>query len=226
MKIIASILVAVLLIPSLLLAQPPQEEEVFLYLVKVTNLSKSLILTPFLVATHTHGLQLFQLGSPAIWELEAVAEAGDTGPLESLAGSHPDVFDVETSNGPVLPGETVEVYIGVDKEHRFVSLASMILPSNDGFIALNGVLGPDWHPMSYYSPGYDAGTERNSELCDFIPGPICQGEGLSPNDPGEGYVYIHDGIHGIADLDPATYDWKNPVALIKIFPIQRDLVQR
>ena len=33
---------------------------------------------------------------------------------------------------------------------------------------------------------------------------------------GEGYVYVHAGIHGIASLVPAIHDWRNPVAHITI----------
>jgi hypothetical protein len=29
-------------------------------------------------------------------------------------------------------------------------------------------------------------------------------------------VHIHAGIHGIGELDPVAYDWRNPVALIEI----------
>jgi hypothetical protein len=32
----------------------------------------------------------------------------------------------------------------------------------------------------------------------------------------EEYVHIHSGIHGIGDLDPAEFDWRNPVATIRI----------
>jgi hypothetical protein len=31
-----------------------------------------------------------------------------------------------------------------------------------------------------------------------------------------GDVFIHAGIHGIGDLAPAQFDWKNPVAKITI----------
>ena len=35
-------------------------------------------------------------------------------------------------------------------------------------------------------------------------------------DDGEGYVHIHRGMHGIGDLAPEIYDWRNPVAAITI----------
>lgn len=45
----------------------------------------------------------------------------------------------------------------------------------------------------------------NDEFCSNIPGPHCGGEGYSVND-GEGYVHIHAGIHGTAELSSADYD--------------------
>ena len=71
------------------------------------------------------------------------------------------------------------------------------------------------------SPGYDAGSEPNDEDCDNIPGPVCGGEGASPDEGGEGFVHIQAGIHGIADLDPAERDWRNPVAEVTIRRVSR-----
>jgi N-methylhydantoinase B/oxoprolinase/acetone carboxylase alpha subunit len=63
---------------------------------------------------------------------------------------------------------------------------------------------------------YDAGTEPNDELCANIPGPVCGGEGGSPDVDGEGFVHIHAGIHDIDDLPAQDYDWRNPGARITI----------
>jgi len=45
---------------------------------------------------------------------------------------------------------------------------------------------------------------------------VCGGVGGSPGIGGEGFVHIHAGIHGIGDLLPARYDWRNPVAKVVI----------
>jgi len=137
---------------------------------------------------------------------------------------------VENSGGPLLPGHSVTVMVSAENGARHVSVASMMLPTNDGFIGLNGVKAPKKGTATYFSPGYDAGTEENDELCANIPGPQCGGAGPSPilvpgteNNPGdEGYVHIHRGTQGIGDLsivepDSADiYDWRNPVARITI----------
>ena len=68
--------------------------------------------------------------------------------------------------------------------------------------------------------GYDAGTETNDELCATVPGPACGGEALSPADSGEGFVSIHNGIHGMGDLNAALLDWRNPVAKVTIHRVK------
>jgi hypothetical protein len=98
----------------------------------------------------------------------------------------------------------------------------MLIPTNDGFFALNGVRGPSGDEvLTLFSPAYDAGSEVNDELCASIPGPNfteCSGPGGGGKPTGgeEGYVHIHAGIHGIGDLNASMRDWRNPVAQITI----------
>jgi len=68
--------------------------------------------------------------------------------------------------------------------------------------------------VTYLAPAYDAGTETNDEAYANVPGPACRGEALSYYDEGEGFVTIHNGVHGIGELNPSIYDWRNPVAKI------------
>ena len=67
---------------------------------------------------------------------------------------------------------------------------------------------------------YDAGSEANTELCDFIPGPPC-GNHVKDSSEAEGYVFVHSGIHGIGDIDAAMYDWRGPVANVVINEVSR-----
>lgn len=65
-----------------------------------------------------------------------------------------------------------------------------------------------------------AGFTLVLELCDHIPGPPC-GKAFVRNTGGaEGYVHVHSGIHGIGDLVPEQFDWRNPVAEVVISPIR------
>ncbi len=70
--------------------------------------------------------------------------------------------------------------------------------------------------MDFYSPAYDAGTEVNNEMCAYIPGPPCGNGGVRDTAGAEGYVYVSNGIQGTGDLDPAVFNWNNPVAKIMV----------
>ncbi len=188
------------------------------YEVTITNLTYSINLTPILVASHYSGVSILKLGAPASEALTPLAEGGATAPLTELLHRNSKVVDVQTSGGLLAPGESVTVVVRAKKNANRISIASMMLPTNDGFVALNSAYAPKHGHGSatFYSPGYDAGTEPNDEMCANIPGPTCGGAGPSPDVDGEGFVHIHRGIHGIADLAADKYDWRNPVVKVKV----------
>ncbi len=187
------------------------------YQVTITNITNSINFTPIIVASHRRNIALFDLGSPASLNLTAIAEGGDTSGLAATLASDHSVVDVQSSGGLLGPGQSVTVNVSAAHGAKRISVASMMLPTNDGFIALDSVKAPRKGSVNYYSPGYDAGTEANDELCVNIPGPTCGGTPFSPGvNPGdEGYVHIHRGTQGIGDLG-AKKDWRNPVATITI----------
>lgn len=194
--------------------------------VTVTNLTRGQTFTPVLVASHREGVTLFALGAPASPELATLAEEGATAPLAALLLATRGVRAVADSGAPpagfVGPGQskTVVVAAGLGVDH--ISVAAMLIPTNDAFFALNGVEAPRGSEMlTYFSPAYDSGSERNDELCASIPGPSfteCGGPGGGGQPAGgeEGYVHIHAGMHGIGDFDASARDWRNPVARITI----------
>jgi len=190
--------------------------------VTVTNLTRGQQFTPILVASHKPGVKLFELGSPASPQLETLAEEGNTKPLKTLLSAMPEVKDVTDSGALLNPGRSVTLTVKTGGGFDHVSVAAMLIPTNDGFFALNGVEGPNGdETLTLFSPAYDAGTERNDELCASIPGPFfeeCGGPGGGADVIGgaEGYVHIHAGIHGIGDLNASERDWRNPVARITI----------
>ncbi len=191
-----------------------------MYEVTITNITRGAFFTPILVASHRSGVSLFTLGQPASDELAILAEGGDVEPLAQTLRANPRVLDVADSGGLLMPGQSVTVRVAARAADR-ISLAAMILPTNDGFIALNGMEVPRFGSLTVRVPGYDAGSEPNDELCASIPGPQCGGEGNSPTAGGEGFVHIHAGIHGIADLKPELYDWRNPMASVTIARVAR-----
>ncbi len=154
-----------------------------LYEVTVTNLTPGVVFTPPLIAIHKEGLvSLFNAGDPASDDLELVAEMGDTTDLKATLDADPNVAATVTPpGGPIGPGQSDTVEIEAAGDFNRISLVGMLLPTNDGFFAVNGVDVPTFsrNPAVFYSPGYDAGTEVNDELCASIPGPpgICGGGG-------------------------------------------------
>lgn len=199
------------------------------YEVTITNLTRGQQFTPILVASHREEVQLFTLGETASPELSTLAEEGNTGPLATLLSSMPEVKDVETSPAPppasnlIDPGESVTVTVAATAGFDHLSVAAMLIPTNDAFFALNGVRGPRGdETLTLFAPAYDAGSERNDQTCASIPGPFfteCGGPGTggAPTGGEEGFVHIHAGIHsGVGDLNAAERDWRNPVAKVAI----------
>lgn len=197
------------------------------YAVTITNITQTQTFTPIILATHKPSIALFELGSAAGNELEILAESGNTAPLALLLdGAGSSVRDIQTGDTLLGPGESITFEIQGDPRREFLSVAAMLIPTNDTFVALNAVRLPRRGSVSYFATAYDAGTEANDQSCGNIPGPRCGGDGYSPVPaPGdEGFVHVSNGFHELGDtdadgfevLDPATYDWRNPVARITV----------
>ena len=189
--------------------------------VTITNLTKGQIISPPVVVSHRPGFKLFEPGQPARGELAALAEDGMTGPLTEFLDDAHEVISYAVAGGGIMPGQFALVELDVTRSGSEISLAGMLVSSNDAFVALNGEPLPSYlrsrrFTHTLYAPAYDAGSEVNTESCDHIPGPPCGNPEMRVTEGAEGYVYPHSGIHGIADLDPSMWDWNNPVALITI----------
>lgn len=195
--------------------------EMHTYAVTVTNITQGQSFTPLLVASHTSDVSFFELGEAPSEDLADLAEGGATGGLQMTLDGMPEyVMETATSgltpdgNPLIDPGESVTVYITGDKHYNRLSLAGMLLPTNDTFVAVNGMT------LSKKNPGglalaYDAGSEMNDELCASIPGPHCGGAPFSAG-LAEGFVHISPGISGEGDLLASDYDWRNPVAHVSV----------
>ncbi len=218
------------LLTGLLLAAPALADDDWdrgrdsVYEVTITNVTKGQTFTPILVATHSPSVELFRVGEPASRQLEILAEDGNTGPLaDALVDQGRRVGDVTTIDGLLEPGRTAKVRVRASRRHSRISLAAMLIPTNDTFFAVNGARLPHFGPTTLSAPGYDAGTEENDQDCANIPGPVCGGEGFSeePGPGDEGFVFIGNGFHELDPNDdgvlgPFTYDWRNPVARVTV----------
>ncbi|MEL6892386.1 MAG: spondin domain-containing protein [Actinomycetota bacterium] len=145
--------------------------------VTITNLAPDggTIQTPVWAALHDGGFDVYNRDEPASPGLERLAEDGNTGPISeefamSGAGTDTTVFG---AGGPIFPGESASHLFVVSGEEAYFSYASMVIPSNDAFVA-NG--DPLAHQIfedgelvtsSFTVTGaevLDAGTEVNDEI--------------------------------------------------------------
>ena len=158
----------------------------------VTNLlpgtgSDGGLLTPFFLATTNGSYDFFDVGSAASASLESLAEDGNTQPrIDAAIASGGVGAATSTSGGPIAPGDsrTVTFYAtSTDQLTRYLSYASMVIPSNDAFIGNDDPLQLDLFDAdgnlitrvgnnAFIVTGddvYDAGTEVNDEAAANTP---------------------------------------------------------
>jgi hypothetical protein len=145
----------------------------------------------WVVATHDQNFSLFTLGSPADPELARLSQTGRPFFLANKLSTNPDVgtvFTIPPDPGFALPnptpfppatgvhdivlcpGESLTTTVTATGSFRYLSLAAMVFPTNDGFAGVTGVALPrGTDPLTVYSPTYDSGSEENDELCVNIP---------------------------------------------------------
>ncbi|MEM9065996.1 MAG: spondin domain-containing protein [Planctomycetota bacterium] len=133
-------------------------------------------LTPVFVGLDDGTFNLFNPGGNASAGLELVAEVGQTGTLisEFQLASPSGVADTGFGpGGPILGGQsaTVDLNAGDATVNRFLSFASMIVPTNDLFIGTPNAIevfdaGGNFNgPITFEILGsqvWDAGTEVNN----------------------------------------------------------------
>ena len=167
-------------------APAPQATSIPSVVVRVENAQPELgtFLTPPWIAIHDGTFDSYDGGMPANVplggnEIEALAEDGNNGPISatfaSLLPNAPQVTALTGPVGPLAPGSFATVTLNVDPTvDRYFSYASMVIPSNDAFIA-NG--NPVAHELfdgsgNFVGQGFvvsgdetnDAGTEVNDEV--------------------------------------------------------------
>ena len=208
--------------------------------VTFTDLTSGQPLTPAVAATHRGRNELFRVGDRASFGLKEIAENGNNAPMLSRLESDRDVSDfLEAPGGPLVPagtpgdamfGQSTTFTITADRGARRLSLASMLICTNDGFTGVNSLRLPKrtGSSVTVETMAYDAGTEANTEdFADMVP--PCQALiGVSSGEPGTGQsdpalaqndvIRHHTGITGRRDLVPAVHGWdvNAPVARITV----------
>lgn len=199
----------------------------YTYDVTVTNLTTGQPLSPPLVVTHAPRVSLFTIGGTASAGIQAIAENGDPSVAYGMLKGARGVFDVVAANAPVHriggPGPTaLTLQVTGDAERRLLSVATMLICTNDGFAGARNIPLPmDNTPVTVYAQAYDAGTERNTERDGDIV-PPCFGIGPAGGNGGGGRVAeqrtvrMHPGIDGARALSASLHGWTGPVAMITI----------
>lgn len=206
--------------------------------IQVTNLTQGIYFTPLMVAAHDSDAQLFTSGSAASASVQEMAEGGGlTGLTADLTAANA-TFVANPAGGLLAPGASTTTELNTDDAaaNTQLSVVAMMLPTNDGFIALNNITIPtEAGTYRYNLNAYDAGTEANDEIrgsgapgvAGFpAPGPVdtasgSNGTGITAS--AEGFVHIHRGVlgdtdstGGVSDIDSTTHRWLNPVARVTV----------
>jgi Spondin_N len=223
-------------------SQADDDDGIRTYRVTIENETDGQPFSPGVAVTHRKSVNLFRVGQGASPGIEAIAEDGNQGPAVAAAMGTPgitDVFDINqpiTREGTTVMGFTDEFTFEIQARPRDrLSLAVMLICTNDGFTGLDSVKLPkDDDSVTYLAQGYDAGTENNTEQSEDIVDP-CSALGPAPlaGDPNgnentavatspHGPIHHHPGILGGGDLTPSLHNWRNPVAEITIELVDDD----
>lgn len=192
------------------------------YKVTVRNLTDHQLMTPFVVATHQGRTRIFREGRPASNGIQQLAENGGVPVLVSELEATRGVRDVVVAgNAPIAPGASVETIVTAGGRTTKLSLAAMLICTNDGFAAVSNVRLPAivGHDRVVLGGSYDAGTEVNTESYEDLV-PPCDGMGQTgmsnPALAEHGVVRHHMGIQGVGDLTIAGNGWSDPVIEVTI----------
>lgn len=134
--------------------------------VSITNLTQGMLFTPRLLVAHTGAVDLFEPGTAASEGLTAIAEGGDTSVLSTaLDTNYPADQSNQTFGGPLAAATTSADYTFDTNDHPYLSLLTMLIPTNDAFAGLDSWAIPTT-PGTYTVTlnAYDSGTEANDEI--------------------------------------------------------------
>jgi len=195
-----------------------QEETTREFSVKVINLTNNQPFSPITGLLHGSSYQPYSLGTSASSALETLAESGDNSAFLSNA----NVDNSAAGSGILAPGANETIMLESDDDKIRLSLLTMLVNTNDGFAAIEGVdiSGLEKNEsLMLHAKVYDAGTEANSEAAADVPGQM--GEGFNMTRDDRDFVSVHSGIVSMEDglttsaLD-SSHRFDNPGAKVII----------
>jgi hypothetical protein len=252
LKLIAALgAAAVLTLGAALPAASDEGNELRTYRITLVNLTDGQPFSPPVAATHDRSMRMFQVGHLASDELAAIAQAGDPGPMFDLFNNSDEVTDAFNVGRPLTrvgkvadpdgPGgmdpfvDTATFELMAEPGDR-LSLATMLICTNDGFLGLDAVRLPSHGARAFLINGYDAGREQNTELSEHLVDPCSalgpaklEGDDNGNLDSGPGVstvppvrIHHHPNIQGGGDLSRALHGWRDPVAVAVVSRIDGD----
>ena len=206
-------------------ASPAAGQQTVTYNVTIENLTSGQPFTPPVVAAHTSGMDVFEVGQAASAEVQAIAENGNNDPLVALLGGSAAVLDSASGTAPVKPGESATITVEAPSG-TLLTVVFMLICTNDGFSGVDSMTLAASGSESVDANAYDAGTETNTEdFADIVP-PCQDLIGVSSADAGTGetdpalaeggVITAHQGIQGGTDLTVSDHGWTDPVARITV----------
>jgi hypothetical protein len=204
------------------------------YRVTLVNLTDGQPFSPPVAATHRPGIHMFQVGRFASDELAAIAQGGDEVPMFNLFNGAAGATDAIDVGAPLTPvGKVVGSFVDtatfeiMAESGDRLSLATMLICTNDGFLGLDAVRLPSHGARAFLINGYDAGREQNTDLSQHLVDPcsalgpaklegdnngnLDSGPGVSTDPPVR--IHHHPNIHGGGHLSQALHGWRDPVAV-------------
>lgn len=226
--------IAVVLIAASATGDEEESSDARMYRVTIQNLASRQPLSPPTMATHKGGMRLFKIGEESSFELEMVARDGDNGPLFDLLSTSGQVFEVVDFGMPLTPGGTTvgdftdaSTLMIRGRSGDRLSVVSMLVCTNDGFVGLDRVTLPDKGSSVFTLHGFDAGAEDNTERSADIVDPCSDlGPFVLNGDPNgnenaavetvpRGRIKGHRGVFEIGDLE-SVHQFPKGVAKVTI----------
>jgi hypothetical protein len=200
------------------------------YQITLENLTTGQVFSPGVAATHTRKASVWSSNTAASEGIRLIAEDGLEATAVAELTAAPGIFDVVDIASPTnriggdapLPNpQTFEITAGANANR--LSLAVMLICTNDGFTGLSAVKLPGgFRPAVFEVGAWDAGTEQNNERFSQIVD-ACTEAGPVKNPPDgngrvatSGVILPHPNIQGVGDLSVALHGWSFPVARITV----------
>lgn len=178
------------------------------YSVSITNLTKGQTMHHPLFVFHSEDFSLFELGYEASPGISMLATDADHRTLKrEFRRNRMYIEKIAEARSVLTPGQTMK--FNVQSKSKYMSIASMLATTNDGFTAGMLLLNLQRGQKNVsFLEVYDAGAEANNESCQYIPGPPCNSK-YKFSETSEGFVRKHPGLYGTSDIDTRKYKFNS-----------------